>query len=61
MAEKEKNAGAAIANSNINLTEMRGGRAVHKQVPANLNELNERCKEEWAKVPPQPCERLMKS
>ena len=36
-------------------------RAVHKQMPTNLNELEQCCKEEWAKIPPQLCERLIKS
>lgn len=35
-------------------------RAVHKRMPANLNELKKYCKDECAKIPPQ-CERLITS
>lgn len=28
-------------------------RAVHKQIPVNLNELKHRCKGEWANIPTQ--------
>ena len=33
--------------------------AVQKQKLANFDELKQRCKEEWARIPPQRCERLM--
>ena len=35
-------------------------KSVHKQMSTNLNELKQHC-EEWAKIPPQQCERLIKS
>lgn len=35
-------------------------RAVHKQIPANLRELRQHCKD-WAKISPQCCERGIKS
>lgn len=35
--------------------------AVHIQMPSNLNELKQCYKEERAKIPPQRCERLIKS
>lgn len=36
-------------------------KAVHNQMSANLNELQQRCKEEWDKMSPLTCERLIKS
>ncbi len=36
-------------------------RAVHKQMPTNLDKLEQCCKEEWAKIPPDRCERPIKS
>lgn len=35
--------------------------AVHKRIPTIFNELKQLYKEEWAKIPLQRCERLMKS
>lgn len=35
--------------------------AAHKQMPPNFNELKQYCKEEWAKTPPQQCERPIES
>ena len=36
-------------------------KAVHAQKPSNVAELKQFCKEEWAKIPPQRCERLIAS
>lgn len=36
-------------------------RAVHARRPSNMAELKQFCKEEWAKIPPQRCERLITS
>lgn len=33
-------------------------RTGHKQIPADLNELMQHCKEEWTKVPPQRCDSM---
>lgn len=41
--------------------QLRFERAVHKWIPANLNEWKWWCKEMWAKIHPQWCERLIKS
>lgn len=32
---------------------------IHAQKPSNMYELKQFCKEEWAKIPPQPRERLI--
>lgn len=34
---------------------------IHGKVPKKLNEMMQYCKDEWAKVPPHGCERLIKS
>ncbi|KAI3352017.1 hypothetical protein L3Q82_020838, partial [Scortum barcoo] len=34
-------------------------RAVHARRPSNMADLKRFCKEEWAKIPPQRCERLI--
>ena len=36
-------------------------KAVHARKPSNVAELKQFCKEEWAKIPPQRCERLIAS
>lgn len=55
MAEKEK----GVAKSSLIKMPWRDlKRAVPKQMTANFNELKQQCKEEWAKSPPQQCERL---
>lgn len=36
-------------------------RAVYEQMPTNLTDVKQSCKEEWVKISPQQCERLMKS
>ncbi len=33
----------------------------HAWKPSNVTELKQFCKEEWAKIPPQQCERLIAS
>ncbi len=33
----------------------------HARKPSNVAELKQFCKEEWAKIPPQRCERLIAS
>ncbi len=33
--------------------------SIHAQKPSNVAELKQLCKEEWAKIPPQRCERLI--
>jgi len=59
MAEEEENQGVSMAQSKFRLqrdNEMLRRdpkKAVHKQIPTNLNGLKQRCKEEWAKIPPQ--------
>ena len=35
--------------------------AVHAWKPSNVAELKQFCKEKWAKIPPQRCERLFAS
>ncbi len=35
--------------------------SIHDQKPSNVAELKQFCKEEWAKIPPQRCERLIAS
>ncbi len=35
--------------------------SIHAQKPSNVAELKQFCKEEWAKIPPQRCERLIVS
>ncbi len=34
---------------------------IHARKPSNVAELKQFCKEEWAKIPPQRCERLIAS
>ncbi len=34
---------------------------IHTRKPSNVAELKQFCKEEWAKIPPQRCERLIAS
>ncbi len=34
---------------------------IHARKPSNVAELKQFCKEEWAKIPPQRCERLFAS
>ena len=36
-------------------------KAVHARKPSNVAELQQFCKDEWAKIPPQPCKRLIAS
>ena len=36
-------------------------KVVHARKPSNVAELKQFCKEEWAKIPPQRCERLIAS
>lgn len=35
--------------------------AVHKRMPADLNEPKQRHEEQWAKIPSEQCNRLIKS
>ncbi len=35
--------------------------SIHARKPSNVAELKQFCKEEWAKIPPQQCERLIPS
>ncbi len=35
--------------------------SIHARKPSNVAELKQFCKEEWAKIPPQRCERLIAS
>ncbi len=35
--------------------------SIHARKPSNVAELKQVCKEEWAKFPPQQCERLIAS
>ncbi len=35
--------------------------SIHAQKPSNVAELKQFCKEEWAEIPPQRCERLIDS
>ncbi len=35
--------------------------SIHAQKPSNVAELEQFCKEVWAKIPPQRCERLIPS
>ncbi len=35
--------------------------SIHARKPSNVSELKQLCKEEWAKIPPQRCERLIAS
>ncbi len=35
--------------------------SIHAQNPSNVTELKQFCKEEWAKIPPRRCERLIAS
>ena len=35
--------------------------AIYARKPSNVAELKEFCKEEWSKIPPQRCERLIGS
>lgn len=56
MNEKEK----CCNDPDLNLTEMPLcdlNRAVHKWILANLNKAKQSCTEEWAKLPPQQCDR----
>jgi hypothetical protein len=34
-------------------------RAVHARKPSNMTQLNQYCKEEWTKIPPSRCKRLI--
>ncbi|KAK3565476.1 hypothetical protein QTP86_010224 [Hemibagrus guttatus] len=36
-------------------------KVVHAQKPSNVAELQQFCKDEWAKIPPQRCNRLIAS
>ncbi len=35
--------------------------SIHDRKPSSVAELKQLCKEEWAKIPPQRCERLIAS
>ncbi len=35
--------------------------SIHAQKPSNVAELKQFCKEEWDKIPPQRCDRLIAS
>ncbi len=51
-------------NLDLNLIEMLWHdlkQSFHAWKPSNLAELKQFCKEEWAKIPPQRCERLVAS
>ncbi len=60
---KEKNQGVATVQSKSRPHPDWNAvvKAAHKQMPTNLNKLEQRCKKEWAKIPPDRCEGLIKS
>ncbi len=56
--------GVAESKSGLNPTEMLWHdlkQTIHARKPSNVAELKQFCKEEWAKIPPQRCERLIAS
>ncbi len=64
MAEEKLNEDFGVAKSDLNPTEMLWHdlkKAVHAQKPSNVAELQQFCQEEWAKIPPQRCNRLIAS
>ncbi len=64
MAEEKLNEDFGVAKSDLNPTEMLWHdlkKAVHARKPSNVAELQQFCQEEWAKIPPQRCNRLIAS
>lgn len=60
MATKEKShSGANLSLPEIMWWELK--KAVNKSMPENRNELKQHFKEEWAKIPSEECEWLIKS